>query len=170
MIYAHVGWMLKRELSNRARFAPDILADRDLRAVGRFSGVLVAASLLVPAGVGGLVTGTWSGAVAGFFWAGLIRVALLHHVTWSVNSVCHVVGKRPFSCRDRATNFWPLAILSLGESWHNSHHADPTSARHGTLPGQIDPSARVIWLLEKLNLVYDVRWPDQQRIAAKLAS
>jgi stearoyl-CoA desaturase (delta-9 desaturase) len=165
MIYAHVGWMLKRELSNRARFAPDILADRDLRAVGRLSGVLVAASLLVPAAVGGLVTGTWSGAVAGFFWAGLIRVALLHHVTWSVNSVCHVVGKRPFSCRDRATN-----ILSLGESWHNSHHADPTSARHGTLPGQIDPSARVIWLLEKLHLVYDVRWPDSQRIAAKLAS
>jgi stearoyl-CoA desaturase (delta-9 desaturase) len=170
MVYAHVGWMLKRELSNRARFAPDLLADRDLRAIGRFSGVLVAASLLVPAAVGGLVTGTWVGAVTGFFWAGLIRVALLHHVTWSVNSVCHVVGKRPFSCRDRATNFWPLAILSLGESWHNSHHADPTSARHGTLPGQIDPSARVIWLLEKLNLVYDVRWPDPQRIAAKLAS
>jgi stearoyl-CoA desaturase (Delta-9 desaturase) len=170
MIYAHVGWMLKRELSNRARFAPDILADRDLRAVGRFSGALVAVSLLVPAGIGGLVTGTWSGAVAGFFWAGLVRVALLHHVTWSVNSVCHVVGKRPFSSRDRATNFWPLAILSLGESWHNSHHADPTAARHGTLPGQIDPSARVIWLLEKLKLVYDVRWPDSQRLAAKLAS
>ncbi len=169
MIYAHVGWMLRRELSNRARFAPDILADRDLRAIGRFSGALVAVSLLVPAGVGGLVSGTWSGAVAGFFWAGLIRVALLHHVTWSVNSVCHVVGKRPFSCRDRATNFWPLAVLSMGESWHNSHHADPTAARHGTLPGQIDPSARVIWLLEKLNLVYDVRWPDPQRIAAKLA-
>jgi stearoyl-CoA desaturase (Delta-9 desaturase) len=169
MIYAHVGWMLRRELSNRARFAPDILADRDLRAIGRFSGALVALSLLVPAGIGGLVSGSWSGAVAGFFWAGLVRVALLHHVTWSVNSVCHVVGKRPFSCRDRATNFWPLAILSMGESWHNSHHADPTAARHGTLPGQIDASARVIWLLEKLNLVYDVRWPDPQRIAAKLA-
>ena len=170
MIYAHVGWMLKRELSNRARFAPDILADRDLRAVGRFSGALAAVSLLVPAVIGGLVSGTWSGAVAGFLWAGLVRVALLHHVTWSVNSVCHVVGKRPFSSRDRATNFWPLAILSMGESWHNSHHADPTAARHGTLPGQIDPSARVIWLLEKLNLVYDVRWPDPQRMAAKLAS
>ncbi len=77
MIYAHVGWMLKRELSNRARFAPDLLADRDLRAIGRFSGVLVAASLLVPAAVGGLVTGTWSGAVTGFFWAGLIRVGAL---------------------------------------------------------------------------------------------
>ena len=169
LIYAHVGWMLRRELSNRARFAPDILADRDLRAIGRFSGTLVAVSLLVPAAIGGLVTGSWSGAVAGFFWAGLIRVALLHHVTWSVNSVCHVVGKRPFSSRDRATNFWPLAILSMGESWHNSHHADPTAARHGTLPGQIDPSARVIWLLEKLNLVYDVHWPDPQRMAAKLA-
>jgi stearoyl-CoA desaturase (delta-9 desaturase) len=169
LLYAHVGWMLRRELSNRARFAPDILADRDLRAVGRLSGVLVAVSLLVPALVGGLISGTWSGAIAGFFWAGLIRVALLHHVTWSVNSVCHVVGKRPYRSRDRATNFWPLALLSFGESWHNSHHADPAAARHGTLPGQIDPSARVIWLLEKLNLVYDVRWPDPRRMAAKLA-
>ena len=170
MVYAHVGWMLKRELSNRARFAPDLLADRDLRTIGRLSGVLVAVSLMVPALVGGLVSGTWLGAVTGFFWAGLIRVALLHHVTWSVNSVCHVVGKRPYTSRDRATNFWPLALLSFGESWHNSHHADPTAARHGTLPGQIDPSARVIWLLEKLNLVYDVRWPDPRRMAAKLAT
>src|SRR6516225_6395766 len=148
------------------RFGSDT---RALRPIGWSSGPLVAVSLLVPAAIGGLVTGTWAGAVTGFFWAGLIRVALLHHVTWSVNSVCHVVGKRPFACRDRATNFWPLAILSMGESWHNSHHADPTAARHGTLPGQIDPSARVIWLLEKLNLVYDVRWPDSERIAAKLA-
>ncbi len=151
MAYAHVGWMLKRELSNRDRFAPDL-------------------SLLVPAAIGGLVTGSWSGAVTGFFWAGLIRAALLHHVTWSVNSVCHVVGKRPFASRDRAANFWPLALLSFGESWHNSHHADPTAARPGTLPGQLDASARVIWLLEKMNLVYDVRWPDPQRIAGKLAT
>ncbi len=170
MAYAHMGWMLKRELSNRARFAPDLLADRDLMRIGRLTSPLIALSLLVPAAIGGLVTGSWTGAVTAFFWAGLIRVALLHHVTWSVNSVCHVVGKRPFASRDRATNFWPLALLSFGESWHNSHHADPTAARHGTLPGQLDASARVIWLLEKMNLVYDVRWPDPQRIAGKLAT
>ena len=170
LIYAHVGWILKRELSNRARFAPDIVSDRDLAVVGRLSVPLVAVSLLMPACIAGFVTHTWSGALAGLFWAGVMRVGLLHHVTWSVNSVCHVVGRRPFACHDRATNFWPLAILSMGESWHNSHHADPTLARHGTLPRQIDPSARVIWVFERLGLVTDVRWPDPDRIRAKLTS
>ena len=88
-----------------------------------------------------------------------MRVGLLHHVTWSINSVCHVVGNRPFVSRDRATNFWPLAILSAGESWHNLHHADPTCARHGVLRGQIDMSARVIWAFEKLG------WAQQREVA-----
>jgi stearoyl-CoA desaturase (delta-9 desaturase) len=160
LIHAHVGWMLRRELSNRARFAPDVSADRDLRVVGLLFGPLAAVSLLGPALIGGLVSGTWTGALTGFFWAGLMRMALLHHVTWSVNSVCHVFGKHPFATRDRAANFWPLALLSFGESWHNSHHADPSAARHGVLPGQIDLSARVIWLFERLRWVHDVHWPQ----------
>jgi len=168
LLYAHLGWMLRRELSNRARFAPDIAADRDLRLVGRLFAPLTVISLLGPALIGWLATDTWTGALAGFFWAGLMRMALLHHVTWSVNSVCHVVGKRPFSCRDRATNFWPLALLSFGESWHNSHHADPSGARHGVLPGQIDPAARIIWLFERLHWAHDVRWPHAERLSAKL--
>ena len=106
-------------------------------------------------------------AVTALFWGGLVRIALLHHVTWSINSVCHVVGERPFRSRDRATNFWPLAILSFGESWHNSHHAEPACARHGVLRGQLDISARLIWCLEKLGWVHDVRWPDPARLAAK---
>ena len=110
---------------------------------------------------------SWAGAWSAFFWAGLVRVALLHHVTWSINSVCHVVGNRPFTSRDRATNFWPLAILSGGESWHNLHHADPTCARHGVLRGQIDISARVIWFFEKFGWARDVKWPDPVRLAAK---
>ncbi|OIJ64791.1 acyl-CoA desaturase [Streptomyces mangrovisoli] len=168
LLHAHVGWMLKRELSNRARFAPDIDADPDLRLVGRLFGPLAALSLVAPALVGGLVTGTWTGALTGFFWAGVIRMALLHHVTWSVNSVCHVAGRRPFASRDRATNFWPLALLSFGESWHNSHHADPTGARHGVLPGQLDPSARLIRVFERLRWVHDVRWPSADRLGARL--
>jgi stearoyl-CoA desaturase (Delta-9 desaturase) len=168
LMYAHIGWMLRRELSNRARFAPDVAADRDMRIVGRLFGPLTAVSLLGPALIGGLVAGSWTGAVAGFFWAGLMRMALLHHVTWSVNSICHVAGKRPFASRDRATNFWPLAILSFGESWHNSHHADPSAARHGVLPGQIDIAARVIWLFERFGWAHDVRWPRADRLAAKL--
>lgn len=166
LLFAHIGWMLRRELSNRARFAPDIAQDRDLHVVGRLFGPLAAISLLGPALVGGLATGSWGGALEAFFWAGLIRMAVLHHMTWSVNSVCHVAGRRPFSCRDRATNFWPLALLSFGESWHNSHHADPTSARHGVLPGQLDPSARLIWVFEKLHWAYDVRWPRVDRMRA----
>jgi stearoyl-CoA desaturase (delta-9 desaturase) len=165
--YAHVGWMLRRELSNRSRFAPDLLVDRDLRVIGRLFGPLAAFSLLAPALIGGLVSGSFAGAVTAFFWAGVIRMALLHHVTWSVNSICHVFGQRPFASRDRSTNFWPLALLSFGESWHNSHHADPTGARHGVLRGQIDPAARLIWIFERLGWARDVRWPVPERLAAK---
>jgi poly(hydroxyalkanoate) depolymerase family esterase len=165
--YAHCGWFFDRDVTNRARFAPDLLADRDIRIVDRLFLPLVAVSLLAPALIGGLVTGSWFGALTGFFWGGLVRMALLHHVTWSVNSICHVVGERPFDSKDRATNFWPLALMSFGESWHNSHHADPTCARHGVLRGQIDPAARLIWVFEKLGWAHDVRWPDQARLAAK---
>ncbi len=167
LAYAHMGWLFHREMSNRERFAPDLLADKDLRRIDRIFVLLVAISLLAPAAVGGLVTWSWAGAFTAFFWAGLVRVALLHHVTWSINSICHVVGERPFETRegDKATNFWPLAVISFGESWHNLHHADPTCARHGVKRGQVDPSARTIWLFEKLGWVYDVRWPKPERIA-----
>jgi stearoyl-CoA desaturase (delta-9 desaturase) len=130
---------------------------------------LSVASLLAPAVAGGLLTWSWQGALTAFFWGGLVRMALAHHVTCSINSVCHVVGDRPFQTRkgDRAANFWPLALLSFGESWHNSHHADPTCARHGVLRGQIDPSARLIWLFERLGWVDAVRWPDAARLAGR---
>jgi stearoyl-CoA desaturase (delta-9 desaturase) len=115
-----------------------------------------------------LARGFWHahlGWIFALFRAGLVRVSLLHHVTWSVNSVCHMIGARPFASRDKAANFWPLAIASFGESWHNSHHADPTCARHGVLRGQIGISARLIWLFEKLGWVWDVRWPTPSRLA-----
>ena len=94
-----------------------------------------------------------------------MRVAILHHVTWSTNSICHMIGDRPFVSRDKAANVWPLAILSFGESWHNLHHADPTCARHGVKRGQIDTSARIIWFFEKFGWVHSVRWPTPQRLA-----
>jgi stearoyl-CoA desaturase (Delta-9 desaturase) len=123
--------------------------------------------MLVPPLIGVLVTGSWMGALTAFFWGSLVRVALLHHVTWSINSVCHVFGAEQFSTRDRSRNVWWLAIPSFGESWHNMHHADPTCARHGALRGQLDPSARVIRWFERLGWAYDVRWPNQSRLAAK---
>jgi stearoyl-CoA desaturase (delta-9 desaturase) len=169
MFHAHLGWLFDRRKTNQERYAPDLLKDGALVTTSKLFVVWAFLSLAAPAVIGGLVTGSWAGAWSAFFWAGLVRVALLHHVTWSINSVCHVVGNRPFVSpgRDRATNFWPLAILSGGESWHNLHHADPTCARHGVLRGQVDISARVIWAFEKLGWARDVKWPDPVRLAAK---
>jgi stearoyl-CoA desaturase (delta-9 desaturase) len=167
MFHAHLGWLFDRRQTNPQRYAPDLLKDTALRRTSGLFVVWAALSLLLPAAIGGLVSLSWAGAWSAFFWAGLVRVALSHHVTWSINSICHTVGSRPFAARDRSTNFWPLALLSMGESWHNLHHADPTCARHGVLPGQIDISARVIWVFEKLRWVRDVKWPDPVRLAAK---
>ena len=113
---------------------------------------------------------SWQGALTAFFWASLVRVALLHHVTWSINSICHTFGKRgvrgPRQVQERG-----LAgdRRPFGESWHNLHHADPTCARHGVLRARSTRSARVIWAFEKLGWAYDVRWPDEERLTAKRA-
>jgi stearoyl-CoA desaturase (delta-9 desaturase) len=162
--HSHMGWILGRDRTNARRFAPDLLADRDIVAVERLFLPLTIASLLVPALIGGLVSGTWWGALTALFWAGLVRVAVLHHVTWSINSICHMVGDRPFAARDRSANVWWLAVLSFGESWHNLHHADPTCARHGVRRGQVDISARIIWMFERFGWVHSVRWPTTRRL------
>jgi len=164
-IHAHFGWLLDRGKTNLRRFVPDLLADRAILRVSNSFGWLVAASLLLPALIGGLVTWSWWGAATGFFWGGIVRMGVLHHITWSINSICHMIGRRPFASRDRSRNFWPLAILSMGESWHNLHHADPTCARHGVLRGQVDISARLIWIFERFGWAYDVRWPTTARLA-----
>ncbi|MEU4520267.1 acyl-CoA desaturase [Amycolatopsis sp. NPDC024027] len=164
--HAHMGWLFGRDKTNVDRFAPDLAADRDLRVVDRLFPLWVVVSLLLPPLLGGLITLSWWGALTAFLWAGLARISFQHHVTWSVNSICHMIGERPFTSRDRSANFWPLAILSMGESWHNTHHADPTSARHGAQRGQIDISARVIWVFEKLGWAWNVRWPTAKRLAA----
>jgi stearoyl-CoA desaturase (Delta-9 desaturase) len=162
--HAHMGWILGRDRTNARRFAPDLLADRDIVAVDRLFLPLTLASLLVPALIGGLVSWSWWGALTALFWAGLVRVAVLHHVTWSINSICHMFGDRPFAARDRSANVWWLAVLSFGESWHNLHHADPTCARHGVRRGQVDVSARIIWIFERLGWAHSVRWPTTRRL------
>ncbi|WP_091625901.1 acyl-CoA desaturase [Amycolatopsis saalfeldensis] len=166
--HAHMGWLFQREQTNAHRFAPDLLDDTDIVTVNKLFPVLTVVTLLAPAVLGGLATMSWWGALTAFFWAGLVRVAVLHHVTWSVNSLCHMIGDRPYAARDRSANFWPLAIASMGESWHNSHHADPTGARHGVRRGQLDMSARIIRWFEQLGWAADVRWPRQDRLARKL--
>ncbi|GAB3528830.1 acyl-CoA desaturase [Arthrobacter monumenti] len=167
--HAHMGWLFERDVTNRIRFAPDLLKDPMILRIDKMFGVWMLVTLLLPALIGGLVTMSWWGALTAFFWAGLARVAVLHHITWSVNSICHMVGEKPYHSRDKAGNFWPLAIASFGESWHNSHHADPTCARHGVDKGQIDISARMIWMFEKLGWATKVKWSKPER-RAKLAA
>lgn len=169
LVWAHVGWLFSDEGTNPRKFAPDLLADRDIVRVNALFPLWIAVSLLGPALLGGLLTWSWTGALTAFLWAGLVRMFVLHHVTWSVNSVCHVAGSRPFRSRDKATNCWPLAIVSMGESWHNLHHADPTCARHGVDPGQVDSTAVLIRGFERLGWATNVRWPDAARIARRRA-
>jgi len=162
--HAHIGWLFDTEQTNQERFAPDLLADKDIRRVDRAFPTLTAVTLLLPPLVGGLWSLSWQGALTAFFWGSLVRVAALHHTTWSINSICHMWGSKPFKSRDRSVNVWWLALLSMGESWHNLHHAEPTSARHGVSRGQIDTSAELIRLFEKLGWAYDVRWPTPERL------
>jgi stearoyl-CoA desaturase (delta-9 desaturase) len=170
LFYAHMGWLFDTEQTPQRQYAPDLLKDKDIVRVSRAFPALVAVSLLLPPVVGGLWSMSWAGALTAFFWGSLVRVSILHHVTWSINSICHAVGERPFKSRDKSGNVWWLAIPSFGESWHNLHHADPTCARHGVLPGQLDTSARIIWFFEKFGWVSSVRWPVKERIEAKRAA
>jgi stearoyl-CoA desaturase (delta-9 desaturase) len=168
LAWAHIGWMFDGNHTSQEKFCPDLLADKNIARISRNFPALVAISLLAPAAIGGLWTWSWQGAVITFFWASLVRVAFLHHVTWSINSICHTFGKEEFEVRDKSRNVNWLAILSFGESWHNLHHSDPTCARHGALRGQIDIAARLIWVCEKLGWATDVRWPDEARLSGKL--
>ncbi len=170
MYHAHMGWLFDQEQTSQQQYAPDLLKDPDMVRVSRMFPLCVAVSIFLPPLIGGLVSWSWQGALSAFFWATLVRIALLHHVTWSVNSICHVMGARPFRSRDKSGNVWWLAVASFGESWHNLHHAEPTSARHGALRGQIDSSARLIWLFEKFGWASHVRWPDPERLAARRAT
>jgi len=161
-VHAHVGWLFQGQTADEDHWAPDLVADRDMALITRLFPVLCVASLAAPTMLGWAFTGTLAGALGGLVWGGLVRVFLLHHSTFAVNSACHLWGKRPFVTRDgdRATNFAPLAVLAMGESWHNLHHSIPTSARHGVDRWQVDSTARLIWILERLHLAWDVRWPD----------
>jgi stearoyl-CoA desaturase (Delta-9 desaturase) len=167
LFYAHVGWLFDTERTNKDRFTPDLLADKDIHRMDRLFPLWLAVSLVLPAAIGGLWSMSWGGALSAFFWGSLVRISVLHHVTWSINSICHTIGERPYASRDKSANFWPLAIVSFGESWHNSHHADPTCARHGVDRGQLDISARVIRWFEQAGWAYDVRWPKRERFEAK---
>ena len=168
LYYAHVGWLIDESNTPIDKYAPDIANDADLNTISRWFPGIVLSTMLLPALLGGLITWSWMGALTAFFWASLVRIALVHHVTWSINSICHVAGTRPFRSRDLSSNVWWLAIPSFGESWHNLHHVEPTAARHGVLTGQIDISAEILRAWERTGLIRDVRWPKVDRLVAKL--
>ncbi|WP_049557172.1 acyl-CoA desaturase [Nonomuraea sp. SBT364] len=170
LLYAHMGWLFDAERVNREKYAPDLVRDPDVMKLHRWFGALALTSILLPGVIGGLVTWSWQGALTALFWGSLVRIGLLHHVTWSINSICHVFGEEDFQVRDKSRNVWWLAIPSFGESWHNLHHSDPTCARHGALKGQIDLSAGLIRIFERLGWAHDVRWPTAERLAAKRIS
>jgi stearoyl-CoA desaturase (Delta-9 desaturase) len=164
--HAHIGWLYRTQgQAATRRYARDIVEDRGLRLISRNFGWLVLASLAIPFLAGLAIHGTLTGALLTLLWAGLVRIFLLHHVTWSINSVCHFFGSRRFDVEDRSTNVLWLALPSLGESWHHNHHAFPRSASHGLRAWELDPSAAVIWAMERLGLVSEVVRirPERQR-------
>ena len=167
--HAHSGWLMSTQgRADWKRYAPDLYEDRGMRMIGRRFVLLVYLSLAIPALAGYLVSGTLAGAATGLLWGGLVRIFFVHHVTWSVNSVCHFLGSRRFETDDRSTNVFWLSLPSLGESWHHNHHAFPRSAVHGLRRWELDPSALIISTMEKLGLAWNVVRISAERQAEKV--
>jgi stearoyl-CoA desaturase (delta-9 desaturase) len=169
--HAHVGWLFESVgLAERERFAPDLLKDPVLQAIDRQFIPIMLAGFLIPFGLGWWLGGGLGAALTTLLWAGFVRVFLLHHITWSINSVCHFFGRRRFDVEDESRNVFWLAPFSMGEAWHHNHHTFPTSAFHGlTLPERLaDPTGLLISALEKLGLVWNVVRISPERQAAKL--
>jgi stearoyl-CoA desaturase (Delta-9 desaturase) len=167
--HAHIGWLFAEHGTTEwKRYARDLTEDRGMRLIDRSFLWLAALSLLVPFGLGYLLTGELAGAVGGLVWGGLVRVFLVHHVTWSINSICHFFGRRRFATDDESTNVFWLALPSLGESWHHNHHAFPRSAIHGLHWWEVDVSGLVIRMLRRIGLAWNVVVIAPERQQAKL--
>jgi stearoyl-CoA desaturase (delta-9 desaturase) len=165
--HAHVGWFFDDEQTSARRWAPDLVKDPGMRRIDTLFPLWAVLSFGLPPLMGFLVSGTLQGAVTAFLWGSLVRIFFLHHVTWSVNSICHFYGERPYKTKDFSTNNWLLSLVSFGESWHNNHHAFPTSAVHGIGKGQIDLSAGVIRFLQKVGIAADIKVADGKQIDRK---
>jgi stearoyl-CoA desaturase (Delta-9 desaturase) len=171
LAHAHVGWLfVHTHRGRKTRYARDLLADPLVRFVDRTFVLWVALGLAVPFGLGVAIGGSVAAGLTGLLWGGAVRMLVLHHVTFSINSLCHFFGRRRFGTDDESRNLAWLALPSFGEAWHHNHHAFPTSARHGLRRFELDPSAGVIWLLEKANLAWDVVRISPERQQAKLAA
>ena len=169
LLHAHVGWILTEQGGeHRAKYARDLVEDPGMKRISDNFHLLVLASLALPAALGFALTGgTVKGALTGLLWGGFVRIFLLHHVTWSINSICHFFGTRRFDVDDHSTNVFWLALPSFGEAWHHNHHTFPRSAEHGLKRWEkaMDPAAAVIWAMEKCGLAWNVVriTPERQR-------
>jgi stearoyl-CoA desaturase (delta-9 desaturase) len=170
LLHAHIGWLFVHDQRGaRARYAPDLMADPVMRFVDRMFPAWALGGLAAAFGLGFALGGTVEAGLTALLWGGAIRILVLHHLTYSINSICHVFGRRRFATPDESRNVFWLSLFTFGESWHNNHHAFPTSARHGLGRWQLDPSALVIRGLASVGLAWDVVTVSPERQARKLA-
>lgn len=162
--HAHTGWLFSPETTVQEAWAPDLLKDRAIVKVDKAFPWLLLATFALPAVLGGLLTMSFAGALTGFVWGSLVRIFLLHHVTWSINSICHVFGTRPWAAHDESRNNPVMALLGFGEGWHNGHHAFPASARHGLRWWEFDISWVVIRSMQLLRLARDIKLPSTTQL------
>jgi stearoyl-CoA desaturase (delta-9 desaturase) len=168
LAHAHVGWLfIHTHRGLKTRYAPDLLKDPVVKWVNDTFVFWVAAGLILPFVLGALIGGSWMAGLTGMLWGGLVRILVLHHSTYSINSLCHFFGRRQFATEDHSRNLAWLVPLTFGEAWHNGHHAFPTSARHGLERHQWDPSAGVITALERVGLAWDVVRISPERLESK---
>jgi stearoyl-CoA desaturase (delta-9 desaturase) len=170
LYHAHVGWLFVTQgRADRRRYARDLMDDPVMKRISKSFLPNALLGLLVPFAIGFAVTGRIEGALTALLWGGLVRIFLLHHVTWSINSVCHFFGRRRFAVDDHSTNVFWLALPSLGESWHHNHHAFPRSARHGMRWWEVDVSGLIILGMKKLGLARDVVTISPEKQAERMA-
>jgi stearoyl-CoA desaturase (Delta-9 desaturase) len=171
LFHAHIGWLMTEHgQARRTKYARDLMDDPGMRSIHRAFVPIVLSGFALPAMLGFALTGgEVAGALTGLLWGGFVRVFLLHHVTWSINSICHVFGRRRFATDDHSTNVFWLALPSLGEAWHHNHHAFPRAAVHGLRRTELDPSGWVIGVMERLGLAWDVVRIAPERQRARLS-
>jgi stearoyl-CoA desaturase (delta-9 desaturase) len=160
--HAHVGWLFETR---------DLLEDRTMRRINKGFPLIALYSLALPFLLGLALSGgsLVAGGLSALLWGGLVRIFLVHHITWSINSICHFFGRRRFETDDESTNVFWLALPSLGEAWHHNHHAFPQSAFHGLRWYELDPSGWLILALARAGLAWDVVKVTPERARAKLA-
>jgi stearoyl-CoA desaturase (delta-9 desaturase) len=168
LAHAHVGWLfIHTHRGRKTRYAPDLLKDPVIKRINDTFFLWAVLGFVVPFCLGVLFGGRLIDGLTGMLWGGLVRMLVLHHSTYSINSLCHFFGRRPYETDDESRNLAWLVPLTFGEAWHNGHHAFPTSSRHGLGRHQLDPSAFVINVLERLGLAWDVVRVSPERLASK---